>query len=192
MKVFAVLFCAVSIIGAAFGQNYNSAVKQAHNAVNQTESASQGSTQPTQPPPSAQPPSSQNPAQPMDPTLAATLQNISSLRADFDAMRGNFTPKSLTNDLMSATVNLKKPSADVVANLAGDLQTAIAGNEKMQTQCQKLAQDVHAIFNSYQLSPTQQQSVENDVQKILQDGGVASDKISAVVDDLKAVANETK
>ena len=185
MKTFIVLFCALSMSEAAFAQiNYNSAIKQAHNAVNQTESASQGSTRPIQPPP-------QN-SLPMDPALAATLQNIASLRVDLDAMSANFTPKSLTNDLVAAASGIKKPTEASVAKLTGDLQAAIAGNEKMRTQHQKLAQNIHAIFNSAHLSPAQQQTVENDVQKILSDGGVSPEKISAVTDDMKAVANETK
>lgn len=184
MKTLIVLFCVLSMWGTAFAQiNYNSAIKQAHNAVNQTEAASQGSTRPIQPP-------AQN-SVPMDPALAATLQNIASLRTDFDGLSANFAPKSFTNDLASAAMTIKASAASV-ANLAGDLQTAVSGNEKMHTQHQKLAQDMHAIFNSAHLSPAQQQAVESDVQKILTDGGVSPEKISAVADDMKAVANETK
>jgi len=42
--------------------------------------------------------------------------------------------------------------------------TAMAGNEKLRPQHLKLAQDVHAIFNSSHLSPAQQQKIFADVQ----------------------------
>lgn len=185
MKTLIVFLCALST--SALAQiNYNSAIQRAHNAVNQTEAASQGHQAPMMPQqPTAQPPVA------TDPVLAATMQNIASLRGDFDAMSGNFTPKTFTNDLAAAAM-AKKPSGDSVDKIARDLQNAIGGNDQLMAQHQKLAQDIHAVFNSSHLAPAQQKMLENDVQKILQGGGVASDKISAVTDDMKALANETK
>jgi len=68
----------------------------------------------------------------------------------------------------------------------------MAGNEKLNAQHQKLAQDIHAIFNSAFLSSEQRQTIEDDVHGILQNGGVPADEIAAVDDDIKAVADETK
>ena len=63
----------------------------------------------------------------------------------------------------------------------------------MQAQEQKLAQNVHAIFNGAHLSTAQQQTrCYNSVQKILSDGGVAADDVTNVINDLKTIATETK
>ena len=70
--------------------------------------------------------------------------------------------------------------------------TAMAGNEKLRPQHQKLAQDVHAIFNSSHLSPAQQQKIFADVQTLLQNGGVSPDDATNVVNDIKTIATETK
>ena len=71
--------------------------------------------------------------------------------------------------------------------------TVIAGNKKLAAQHQKLAQSIHAIFNSSHLSPTQQQqTILDGVQKILLDGGVPSDDTAKVIGDLKTIADETK
>ncbi len=70
--------------------------------------------------------------------------------------------------------------------------TAMAGNEKLRPQHQKLAQDVHAIFNSSHLSPAQQHKIIADVQTLLQNGEVPPDDVTNVVNDIKAIATETK
>lgn len=189
MKTLAVLLCAFSVANAAFAQvNYNAAKRQARNAVTATQQASQGI--PEKKLEEQQRSAAQTPP-PMSPALAATLQNIANLQADFDNMKTNFTPVSYTNDLAAAASG-KKPSTDSVAKLAGDLQNAVAGNERLKAQHQKLAQDVHATFNGAFLSPGQAETIQNDVKRILQNGGVPSDQITTVLDDIKMVSNETK
>lgn len=191
MKTVAVLSCIVLAAGIAGAQgNYNIIKRQARDAVGQTQSASQGQPTPARPPSSAPAPASPNPA-PVDPVLAATLQNIADLRHDFDALSAGFGPKSLTNDLATAATGTKA-STESIAKLAGDLQSILSGNDKASAQHQKLAQSVHAAFNGAHLSSTQKQSIENDVQKIFQGAGVPAEKATAVLDDLKAVENETK
>lgn len=188
VKTFIALFCALSVPGAAFAQiNYNMAIQQARHAGDQSAAASQGNApQPAQPAPSAQ-----NPP-PMDPALAATLQNIANLRSDFDGLKTNVAPgRSFTNDLAAAAKETKASAASV-SKLADDLQTAIAGNEKLRPKHQKLAQDIHAIFNGAHLSSEQEQMVYDDVQKILQNGGASSDETQNLLDDIKEIAKETK
>lgn len=194
MKKFIALTCALFMATAVFAQvNYGAAIRQAHTAVNQTESASQGSTQPMQPQP--QQPASVPPAQgsqPMDPVLAATLHNIANLSADFDQLTANTPPApAFTNDLATAA-NEAKASPTTVAKLAGDLQTILGGNEKLRPQHQKLAQNIHAVFNSSHLSATQQQAMATEVQKILLDAGVPAEQAAALDADIKAVEDETK
>ena len=68
----------------------------------------------------------------------------------------------------------------------------MAGNEKLRLQHLKLAQEVHAIFNSSHLSSAQQQKIFADVQTLLQNGGVPPDNATNVVNDIKTIAAETK
>src|SRR5438128_11369499 len=119
MKTVAVLSCLLLAAGIAGAQgNYNVIKRQARDAVNQTQSASQGQPAPAKPAPSSPSPASPSPA-PVDPVLAATLQNIADLRHDFDALGAGFGPKSLTNDLATAAAGTKA-SSESIAKLAGD------------------------------------------------------------------------
>ncbi len=62
----------------------------------------------------------------------------------------------------------------------------------MRPQQQKLAQQIHAIFNSSHLSATQQQTIFDDVKKILESGGTPPDDTAKVIADLKEIAMQTK
>ena len=68
----------------------------------------------------------------------------------------------------------------------------MAGNKELRPQHQKLAQDIHAVFNSSHLSAAQQQKVFTDVQTLLQSGGVPPDVVTSIINDIKAIASETK
>jgi len=130
--------------------------------------------------------------------LQATLQNIASLRDDFAAIgiadaSASLTvqKQSLTNDLAIAAQGAKAQPASI-SKLADDLTTAIAGKEKFRVPQPKLAQFVHAIFNSSHLTTAQQQMIFDGVQKILTDGGALPDDATNVVNDIKTIASETK
>src|SRR5277367_2220128 len=177
MKTFAVLFSALFVAGSASAQGvYNMAKQQAKNAAN-NESAQQGGYIPPPAPPQNNPPP--------DPALQATLRNITALRADFENLEASPTNTPPLNNDLTAAAQGAKPSAATIARLAGDLTTAIAGNKKLHAQQQKLAQYVHAIFNSSHLSATQQEAICDSVQKILSDGGVSDYDAANVVKDLK-------
>ena len=130
--------------------------------------------------------------------LQATLQNIENLRNDFAAI-GNaaaaapltLQKQSLTNDLAIAAQGAK-PQPASISKLADDLMTAIAGKEKLRAPQPKLAQFVHAIFNSAHLTAAQQKMIFDGVQKILTDGGASPDEAANVVSDIKTIASETK
>jgi uncharacterized protein YoaH (UPF0181 family) len=79
-----------------------------------------------------------------------------------------------------------------VKELAKDLFTALAGNQKLLAQKLPLARQVHAVFNSSHLSSSQQQTIYDNVQKILVDAGVSLGDAVDVVTDLKTIAGETK
>ncbi|HEX3856133.1 MAG TPA: hypothetical protein VHY30_02420 [Verrucomicrobiae bacterium] len=186
MRTFIASFCALLVAHFASAQGaYNMAIQQAHNAAaseNKNQHAIDSSSQPA-----PTPPNSSNP----NPALEATLQNIGNLRGDFENFAdGQTNRQPLINDLTAAAQGAKASPADV-SKLAEHLGE-VAGNKNLQPQNQKLAQSVHAIFNSSHLSVAQQQAVCDGVQKILQDGGASSDDVANVINDLKTIATETK
>lgn len=195
MKAPAILFCALLVANGLPAQNYSIIIRQAKEAASGGGGGGNNAPQNPSPPPSTPPPQN-NP--PPNPALEATLRNIANLRVDFDAL-GKLTglkpdslpQKMLLNDLATASQDTKPPDASI-SSLAGNLATAIAGKEAMQPRHAKLAQDIHAIFNSSHLSPAQQQAVFDDVQKILQDGGASADDVINVVSDIRTIATETR
>jgi hypothetical protein len=173
---------------------YSAAIRQAQN-VSAKETAANRQLLDNPPPPAAPP---QNNPPPTDPALQATLRNIESLRTDFAAV-GNADAASsltvhkqlLTNDLAIAAQGAK-PQPASISKLADDLITAISGKEKLRTPQPKLAQYIHAIFNSAHLTTAQQQMIFTGVQKILTDGGSSPDETANVVNDIKTIASETR
>jgi hypothetical protein len=198
MKMFTAFFCALFVAVSAPAQGvYNMAKQQAKNAVasenrNQQAINSAGSPAPT--PPQNNP----TPAPSANPTLQATLQNIASLRADFETLVSGPTnatnaasSQPLINDLTAAAQSAK-PSPASVAKLARDLTTILAGNDKLRTQQQKLATWVHAVFNSSHLSPAQSQMIHDGVQKIFADAGVPVPDAANVINDIQTIATQTQ
>jgi hypothetical protein len=195
MKPIITFACVWFMAGSLSAQvNYQAAIRQARNAAANETAANQKLLD--NPPPAAPP--QNNPSSPPDPALQATLQNIESLRSDFTAI-GNAAAaasltaqkQSLTNDLTTAAQGAK-PQPASISKLADDLAAAIAGKAKLRAPQPKLAQFVHAIFNSAHLTTAQQQMIFDGVQKILTDGGASPDETASVVSDIKTIASETK
>jgi hypothetical protein len=192
MKPLIAFTCALFVANSLLADvNYSIAIRQAKNASANETAANQRLMD--NPPPQNNP----NPP-PTDPALQATLQNIESLRADFAAIGNAATnasltalKQSLTNDLAIAAQGAK-PQPASISKLADDLTTAIAGKAKFRAPQPKLAQYVHAIFNSAHLTATQQQMIFNGVKNILTDGGVSLDDAAIVVNDIQTIAGETK
>ena len=189
MKRLVALFCAVLAVNAALADPFSTALRQARNAAN---GGSGGDTSPSE----STPPSQNNP--PPNPVLQATLQNIADLKDDFAVIAGATGTNSLTALKSSLVTHLAaaaqgaKASQASVSKLADDLSVAIAGNEKLRAQLPKLAQFAHASFNGSQLTDAQQKMIFDGAQKILTGAGVSPDGAAGVVEDLKAVAGETK
>jgi hypothetical protein len=194
MKPLIAFFCAVFLASDAFADPYSAAIRQAQNVSAKETAANRHLLD--NPPPA--PPPQNNPNPPANPVLQATLQNIENLRNDVAAI-GNAAAgtsitvqkQSLTNDLAIAAQGAK-PQPASISKLADDLTTAIAGKEKLRAPQPKLAQFVHAIFNSSHLTAAQQQKIFDGVQKILTDGGASPDETTNVVNDIKTIASETK
>ena len=83
MKTFTALLCLLFMAGVVRADVYSAAIRQAKDVTANASNSRQDNPPPPTQPPSA-PPAQNNP--PPDPVLAATLQNIASLRADFDAL----------------------------------------------------------------------------------------------------------
>ena len=131
-----------------------------------------------------------------DPALAAMMQNINGLAADFTALGGGKPDAaqkvSLLNNLTQAAVG-KKASTDSVKHLAEDLTTAVSGKTKITPAQQKqLAGIVHAAFNGAHLTDAQSEKAFATASKILTDAGASLDEATNVVTDLKKIAAETK
>lgn len=181
----------LTAIAAQADVNYNIARDQAKSAAGKSQAASGGGQSSGQAPPGQQQP-------PMDPALAATLKNINSLRDDFaaictatNAAAAAEQKVSLLNNLTAAAQGAKASSANV-KKLAGEFMTSLPAHPKISPQSTKLARNVHALFNGAHLNATQQETLLNDVKKILTDAGVSEDDAVKIADDLKAVAAETK
>ena len=179
--------CAVCLESSAQVGIYNASINQAHRAVNATEAASNQN-------PDGQPPSQGGAGAqaPMDPVLAATLQNIASLEADLRKLDPNSPPAAaITNDLVSAA-NGNKPSAATIAKLVGDLQAAVGGKASMRPSLKKLAQFLHALSNGAHLTPAQFQMISDGVEQILDNGGASYESTAGLLNDIKLLARETK
>lgn len=144
-----------------------------------------------------QAPTYSTPGAAADPALAATMQNINGLSADFTALgtaaKPDATQKvSLLNNLTQAAAG-KKASTDSVKHLAEDLTTAVSGKTKITSAQQKqLAGIVHAAFNGAHLTDAQSEKAFAAASKILTDAGASLDDATNVVTDLKKIAAETK
>ncbi len=193
MKAFIAFSCALCLANHVLAGPDEAAMRQARDVSAKMTRAEQGNPPVTAPRPPAPP---QSNAQP-DPVLEATLRNIANLRADIAALgdlagtNSAATPKQLLmNDLATAALGAK-PSPASISRLADDLVAATAGKIKTADTQQKLAQYVHAIFNSSHLLPAQKPMIFDNVQKLLQSGGAAPDDVTNVVNDIKTIARET-
>jgi hypothetical protein len=198
MKSFIAFFGALFLAGSAFADPYVIAKQQAKNVVaseNKNQQAINSAGSPAQAPQPPQNNPAPAPPPPPSPALQATLQNITSLRADFDSLVSSTTNSanspSLINDLAAAAQG-KKPSPDAISKLAKDLTATLAGNDKLRAQPQKLAPWVHAVFNGSHLTAAQQQMIHDGVQKIFADAAVPTDEAASVINDLKTIATETQ
>jgi hypothetical protein len=197
MKATLALSCLLVAASSALADPYSMAIGQARRDSAQNDAEQRRLANQEGDNGSSQPASGQNAAA-NNPALAATLQNISNLQTDLVAFIGSTDDHpdpsqkiALMNDLSSAAGSTKA-SAESVKELAKDLFTATAGNKKLLAQKLPLAREIHAVFNSSHLTPTQQQSVFDNVQKTLTDAGVPLGAAIDVVTDLKTIAGETK
>ena len=190
--MFPVLVVMLAFAGNARADvNYNIAKDQAKRDVKQSD-ARQGIT-PNQPQTPGAPA-----APPMDPALAATLQNLTDLRADLDALnqaadvQAGADQRSSLMTHLSAAAQKTKAASTSIKKLAGHLITAASGRKALKPQNARLAQDIHALFNGSHIAAAQQQTLLDGVQKILTEAGTPTADVDNVVSDLKQIAGETQ
>jgi hypothetical protein len=193
MKILAALFLMVSLAAHAQLGAHNIAKERAKRA-NESNNAEQqrianAAADPTHPNAAA-------PAAPGDPVREATLKNIADLQADFTAFSGatnatvDATHKAaLLNDLSAAALGTK-PASVSVKKLADHLIAATSG--KKNPAAQRLARNVHALFNARHLTAAQQTLLLAEVKKNLTAAGAAAAEAENVFDDLKGIVEETK
>ncbi len=176
---------------------YSMAIQQANRVSNQN-NAEQQRIASQENEGASSPPGQNQAASAANPLLAATLQNIKSLGRDFTDLEqspGGQPDSSgvvaLMNDLSSAAQG-PKASAQSVKELAKDLATALAGNQKIKAYEPELARSIHAIFNSSHLNSSQQSKIYDRVNKLLANAGVPLGSATDVVTDLQTIGGETK
>lgn len=188
--------CLLVLAGSSMAQNYYKAEQQAHRASSANDAEQQRIANAANAGAGAGTPGAA--AAPVDPQLQATMKNIGGLQKDFAALTAAADkPEAsdkvgLLNDLSQASQGTKATS-DSVKKLAEDISLALVGQKKLTVPQQtRLAQQIHALFNSSHLSATQQQTLLTSVQKTLTDAGASLDAAVDVVIDLKTVVSETK
>ena len=198
LKSFLACACLLSLAGSVFAQNYYLATQQARRDSAQNDAEQQRIAREAGGGAAVRGAAAPMPAAPMDPALQATLKNVAGLQSDFAALvsaSDKPTPDqktALLNDLSQAAQGTKVSSGSI-KKVADDLVPAMTGQKKLAVaQQRKLAQEIHALFNSAHLTPAQQQTILNDVQKALTDAGASLDDTVNLVTDLKTVVAETK
>lgn len=185
MKRLLVLSCISALAVSAFAGDPMVMVRERAKETSQAVSSGQ-------PPPARSAAPAQNPVPAPNPALIAMQQNISSLASDLASLQGDSSKKQpLINDLNAAAQGTS-PSKTSVTKLAGDLSTALSGKKFSTEQCTKLAQYLRAFFNSSHVTPAQQRTILDDLQKILPAGGVSADDTAKIVADFKTIAAEVK
>lgn len=185
MKKFIALLPVLLVTGGALADPYVMAKQRARGVVDQN-NAEQSRIQ-----------RGSSDAQPVDPALQSTAQNITDLTADFTAFSKADKPDaaqkaSLMNNLTTAAQG-KKAKSDDVRKFADDLSIALTGNKKITTAQQKqLGTFAHAVFNGSHLTTAQADKIAEIAQKILTDAAVPTEAVDNVVADLKKIAAATK
>jgi uncharacterized phage infection (PIP) family protein YhgE len=198
MKNIFLLAVTFALAGQALADvNYDLATKQARRAADQN-NAEQNRIGREAGGGQSQSPSSPS-APPMDPVLAATLQNIADLKADLDALSqaadataGAAQRVSLLNHLSSAAATGKKATTASIKKLADQLIATMSGRKNLAAQNTKLARSLHALFNGAHLSATQQETLLAGVKKVLTEAGVPAEDTDHLVASLKQVVTETQ
>lgn len=175
-----------------FGQT-SQALKRARELNNQN-NVRQGVPPPT-PPQRPAPPAV---AKPTTPTPTATPQQaIARIQADLAALKPGKAAtveqkQQLIRDLSAAARGANKPSLPTVTTFANGLIAALADKSLGAPEQARLAQNLEAVLNSGGMAQKQYDAVIDDVQAILQVGGAKRPQAMEAANQLKAVGAEVR
>lgn len=196
VRALAFLILNFALLPSVFGQGAQGAqIKQrAKELVNQN-NVRQGVPPPASPAPrSAVPATPGNAAAPTPAVLQA--QNISKIKADLAALKPGspVTPEQKQQFIKDLAIAARstKPSLPTVTRFVDTLTAALGENNLGAPEQERLAQNLHSVFNSKPLPATQFDAIIADVQAILQVGGVKRPVAASIAGDLKAVGAEVR
>lgn len=141
------------------------------------------------------------PSQPSRPAATAPSpllqQSLAKVRADLAAIQANSPVTStqkqqLARDLLASAQGPGKPSATTVAALADSLTSAFAQKPLPESSRNRLVSDLAAVLNPANMQSAQMQAIYNDIQAIFQANGMVRSEAVKLVDQVKAVAAETR
>lgn len=193
---FACLILNLALLPSAFGQGAQGALikQRAKELVNQN------NVRQSVPPPAPPAPRSAVPATPGNPAAATPavlqMQNISKIKADLAALKPGSPvtlaqKQQLIKDLAVAARSTK-PSLPTVTKFVDTLAAALNENILGEPEQERLAQNLHSVFNSKPLPASQFDKIIADAQAILQVGGVKRSVAVSIASDLKAVGTEVR
>ncbi|MFO1487444.1 MAG: hypothetical protein U1F65_03105 [Verrucomicrobiota bacterium] len=126
-----------------------------------------------------------------NPAITAMQQNIASIATDLATLQSDPSKKQpLINDLNAAAQGTA-PTKASLNKLAADL-AVLSGKTLSPDQRTKLAQYLRAFCNSSHLSPAQQRTILEELQKLLTAAGVSAEDAAKIAADFKTIAAETK
>lgn len=175
-----------------FGQT-SQALKRARELNNQN-NVRQGVPPPT-PPQRPAPPAVAKPTTPTPP--ATPQQAIARIQADVAALKPGKAAtveqkQQLIRDLSAAARGANKPSLPTVTTFANGLIAALADKSLGAPEQARLAQNLEAVLNSGGMAQKQYDAVIDDVQAILQVGGAKRPQAMEAANQLKAVGAEVR
>ena len=143
-------------------------------------------------------PAANAPVAPRSNITPVQLQNINRLDIDLNGLGLpsrdiNEQQRGLLETLRAAPIAQFRPSADVIARLAGTLAGAVPALNLTAQQRRQLAIDINLALNSGNLLPTESQRVLADAQSLLQRRSVVHPElVQQVMRDLNAVVSQVQ
>jgi len=176
------------LTASAFGQGAPVIIRERAKELRDQNNVRQGVPPPVQAPQ----PGTPNPGAPV-PQPSPTVQK---LKTDLSGIAANSSPapadkSKITQDLL-AVAQSGKPSAAAAQKLADELVSAFAEKPLSATSLARLGQEIDALFNPAKFPNAKPDGIYTDIQAIFQENGLKRTHAVAIVDAVKAAANEAR
>ena len=125
-------------------------------------------------------------------------QSLAKLRTDLTAIQAKAQvtatqKQQIAKDLIALAHGANKPSPrPAAASLADGLSTAFSEKPPADKDIGRLLSRLAAVLNPAKIQPSQMQAIYADIQAIFQSNGMPRKDAVKIVDQVKAVAAETK